>query len=164
MFRYVFSFAKWCVWFHVYAVSDLFTHGESQRIQHQIPDYHCCVSFVLLDWIHLFQDKSSVGWCLGQLISCQLLKKDFTRWVYSTQEVAFNTLSAVPPDWKLRKEPIHVDVAVVPQFRCEFLREDAMGAGRDVAQGILYRHLKPEPQVGNHEMFVAHYGRKLKIT
>jgi hypothetical protein len=55
--------------------------------------------------------------------------------------------SVVSPDWELRQEPVHVNMAVFPQFRRELWCKDTMDTGREIAQSVLYSQLKPEPQI-----------------
>jgi hypothetical protein len=53
--------------------------------------------------------------------------------------------SIVSPDWELRQESVHVNMAVFTQFRRKLWGKDTMDAGREIAQRVLYSQLKPEP-------------------
>lgn len=74
--------------------------------------------------------------------------------------------SIVSPDWELRQEPVHVNMPVFPQFRRELWGKDAMDAGREIAQSVLYSQLKPEPQIQSLEetrMVRTHHERKSRL-
>jgi len=60
------------------------------------------------------------------------------------------TSSIDPPDLKLGKEPVHVDMSVVFQLGHKLSCQYTMDIGREVAQRILHSQLKPEPQSGIH--------------